>query len=313
MTELPTTISAAALHAWIVDLLVGERMPAEHATLVADALVDANLRGIDAQGVVQLRSYVALAQSGGLQVKPKIRIDFNGSMMIVQADRGFGQVVGTLAIDRAIAVADQQGFAVGTIRDVGQLGALGYFTRRAAGAGLAAMLFQNGPPLIDLPGSTDRAIGDNPLAFAAPVLGRAPIVFDMAASEALDRAGVPAQDPGAALNGITLPVGGGIGLAMMVQCFAGSLSGAVPVREEGICGAFFMLMNPAMMIGTEAFAADMKAWVDHYARSTPGGRVPGDRADDCHAERLAAGIPLSPALAAQLREDGANAGVPLPD
>jgi LDH2 family malate/lactate/ureidoglycolate dehydrogenase len=337
MNEQPTpaTISAHALRGWIVDVLVAEGMAAEHAVLAADALVDANLRGIDTHGVKQLRSYLTLARRGGLRVRPDIGINFTGSMMTVTADHGFGHVVGTLAMDRAIVLAREQGCAIGTIHEVGHLGALGYFTRRAAHAGMAAMLVQNGPPLMGPPGSARRAIGNNPLSFAAPVANRAPIVFDMAASEssfgkiieageqgaalpagwALDHAGAPTQDPRAALNGILLPIAGvkGIGLAMMVQCFAGSLSGTVPVWGEGIFGGFLMVVNPAMTVGAEAFAADMHAWIEHYTGSVPQGRVPGDRADAYHAERLAAGIPLPAALLAQLREDGAGAGVTFPD
>ncbi len=333
-SELETR-PAEVLRAWITSLLVAEGMTQDNAGLAADALVDANLRGIDTHGIKQITTYLALARRGGLHVRPDLTMDVQGSVLKVQADRGFGHVVGTLAVDAAIDIARRTGCAIATIHEVGHLGALGYFTRRAAEAGMAAMLLQNGPPLMGLPGFNRRAIGNNPLSFAAPVAGGAPIVFDMAASEAaygkiveaneagralpdgwaLDRDGAATHDPAAALDGMLLPIAGakGIGLAMMVQCFAGSLSGTAPVWGEGIFGAFLMVANPEAMIGSAAFETQMRTWIDHYTGSSAESRMPGDRAEACHAERLASGIPLPVALVAQLQAAGEKVGAPFPD
>ncbi len=335
MPMAPTSpvIAADALRNWVAALLRARSMPPDHAEIVALALVDANLRGIDTHGVRQLPDYLGLLARRVISVMPDLQIAVAGPLLKVQAGRGFGAIVGTLAVDAAIEVARKEGCAIATIAEVGHLGALGYFTRRAAGAGLVALLMQNGPPLMAPAGSSQRAIGNNPLSFAAPVEGHGPIVFDMAASEAafgkiieakaagtpipegwaLDNTGAPTRDPAAALSGMLLPIAGGkgLGLAMMVQCFAGSLSGTRPVWGEGIFGGFLMLVDPAATIGEAAFQADMSHWLAHYKAAT-GGRLPGERGDALLAERSRTGVLLPPDLIAALSAAGAEHGLHLP-
>ncbi len=325
-------VSADALRAWVCAVLTAHEMPPDHAALVGQALVDADLRGIDTHGVRQLPTYVALLRRGAVRARPDLRFETKGSLLTVQADRGFGQVVGTLAVDAAVDIARRTGCAIATIAEVGHLGALGYFTRRAADAGMAALLMQNGPPLMALPGSTQRAIGNNPLSFAAPLDGRPPVVFDMAASTAsfgkiiganaagkalpdgwaLDKDGEPTNDARKALDGMLLPIAGvkGIGLAMMVQSFAGSLSGTKPVWGEGIFGGFLLLVDPEATIGRAAFLAHMAEWVGHYTEASTDGRIPGDRGIACQAARRETGIPLPQDVIDLLAKAGTACGVP---
>jgi LDH2 family malate/lactate/ureidoglycolate dehydrogenase len=115
-------------------------------------------------------------------------------------------------------------------------------------------MMQNGHPSMALPGATKPGIGNNPLSFAAPLRGRPPVVFDMAASEAafgkimeaaargtplpegwaLDEKGSPTRDAAVALTGMLLPVSGpkGIGLAMLVETLAGALTETDPAKNR---------------------------------------------------------------------------------
>lgn len=323
--------AADALTGWTASLLVAHGLPPAHADIAADALVDADLRGIGTHGVAQLPGYCDWLRRGVTNPRPDIRVSAQGSVLAVDADRALGQVAGITALDAAVAAADS-GVAIAAIRRSGHLGALGYFARRAAEAGMVAIVMQNGPPLMALPGMTRRAIGNNPIAFAAPVPGKPPLVFDMAASEAaygkvlaaaaageelpegwaLDAEGRPTRDAQAAATGMLLPVAGakGIGLAMMVECLAGSLSGTRPVWGSGLFGGFLMVARPGAATEPAAFASDIETWLAHYAGSGPDARYPGERAAAMHAERLAGGIPLAAGVAEKLAEAGGRAGVP---
>jgi len=76
---------------------------------------------------------------------------------------------------------------------------------------------------------------------------------------ALDESGVPTEDPGAALKGTLLPIGGpkGYGLALMVDVLAGMLSGAAFGRE---IKTFHQLMGPTG-VGAMMLAIDVERFM----------------------------------------------------
>jgi LDH2 family malate/lactate/ureidoglycolate dehydrogenase len=114
------------------------------------------------------------------------------------------------------------------------------------------------------------------------------------------------------------PIAGqkGLGLAMMVQCLAGSLAGAqastAPPRRSGSAGgvdAFLLVIHPDLFIGRQAFDASMNDWLQHCLRS--GGseaRYPGQRQAQCERERRAFGIPVPDSVVAELQATGDATG-----
>ena len=119
---------------------------------------------------------------------------------------------------------------------------------RLADAGLVALMFVNTPSAIAPWGGSKAVLGTNPIAFACPLPGRAPLVIDLSLSKvargnimtakqrgekipegwALDAAGKPTTDPDAALAGTMVPMGDakGSALALMVELLAAGLTGA---------------------------------------------------------------------------------------
>ncbi len=315
-------------------------MPKDDAAIAAEALTDANLAGIDTHGVSRLVSYVARLQTGQLNLTPGFRLEEAAGALVFDADRALGQVGGRAAIDIAFQRAQTQAIVGMTIQRIGHLGALGFFTERLAQAGMLALLVQNGPPRMGLPGSRAPAIGNNPLAFSAPVSGGPALTFDIAASEAaygkiieaarsglpipgnwaLDQSGAPTTDAKAALDGILLPAGQhkGIGLAMLVECFAGSLTGMIPRNAitpgeavPAYFGGFLLVVNPDLIIGRAAFDAHMADWIRVYRDAGTGFRYPGERLSTVRKNRRLNGIPLSLPLYDALRALGKRVGVGL--
>jgi LDH2 family malate/lactate/ureidoglycolate dehydrogenase len=195
-----------------------------------------------------------------------------------------------------------------------------------------------------MPGATRPALGNNPIAFAAPVAGRPPLVFDMALSAvargavmaaardghaqipshwALDAHGHPTTDPHAALQGAMQPMAGhkGLGLAMVVECLAGALGGglfqpAVPGSAEGSAAnacAFLLVINPALAAPSpQGFDNYMANWITGLlAAQGTQGRYPGLRQHECELQRRAEGIPLSSALINELQALARLSGVAL--
>jgi LDH2 family malate/lactate/ureidoglycolate dehydrogenase len=334
--------AVGAITDWLAGAFVGLGLPAEDAGLAARVLVRTSARGIDTHGISRALVYARKLESGELNPRPRVRLEERAGVLHCHADSGLGQVVATRAIRAAIAAAASRGLVPVVIHDVGHLAAIGMFALEAAEAGMLAFVAQSTPPIMALEGSRGAAIGNNPLAFASPVAGGAPLVFDMAASGvargnvleaarmnrpiplgwAIDAEGRPTTDPQAALAGAMLPTAGhkGIGLAMMVQCLAGSLSGAVPAAvTSGVApgsaparvGAFAFVANPAVIVGRREYDAHVADWLAAYRRAAGGtGRYPGERAAACEIERQRDGIPVTDAVSAELLTLGTLAEVP---
>jgi uncharacterized oxidoreductase len=93
----------------------------------------------------------------------------------------------------------------------------------------------------------------------------------------------------------------GFGLALMVEIFAGALSGGVTIREvpinpNGNC-VFMLLLNPAGLGGADHFAREVEQ-LTRFVYSCPTVDpaqeilLPGDPERQLMAERLRTGIPL---------------------
>ncbi len=336
-------VGLAELTDWMTRVLVSCEMDAAPAACAAGVLARTSARGVDTHGVARLPVYVEKIRSGELKARPQVRYEDRHGVLHVFADSGLGQVVACDAIDQAITRATSNACVPVVMHDVGHMAAIGMFALRAAEAGMLAYVVQSTPPMMALPGFRGAAIGNNPLAFASPVAGGPPLVLDIAMSFvargnvlaaardgrpipsdwALDAEGHVTTDPQAALMGAMLPLAGhkGMGLAMMVQCLAGSLSGAEPPPVTGATpgsapsrvGAFMFIANPDLIAGRDAYDHHMQQWLGTYKASAgEQGRYPGEGADRTERERCLSGIPIAPALLRQLTAVGETAGIPFP-
>ena len=175
-------VAAEQLTDWVRDVLIGAGVIPEGAATTAGFLVRANLRGIDTHGVSRLCDYVERIRSGHVRADAWPIIRESGGALEVDGRLALGQVVVDAALDQAIESARTQPFVPCLIARSGHMGALGPFVLKAAEAGMIALMCQETRPVLWPEGATRRAIGNNPIAFAAPVAGRPPLVFDMATS-----------------------------------------------------------------------------------------------------------------------------------
>jgi (2R)-3-sulfolactate dehydrogenase (NADP+) len=117
-----------------------------------------------------------------------------------------------------------------------------------AEANLVGLLFGNSPKAMAFWGGVRPMIGTNPIAFAAPLPGGAPLVIDFAVSVAarggilaahksgktippdwaLNEHGEPTTNAAAALRGSMAPAGGakGAALALMIEVIAAAVTGS---------------------------------------------------------------------------------------
>ena len=338
------SFDALALARWATAILVRQGMQAEAAALGAGVLVRSSLRGIDTHGLARLPVYADKLASGEVNPRAKPVIRHQHGLLQCDGDGGLGQVVVPFALDHTMALARTSAVAACRIHATGHLAALGTLLLAAAERGFLALLCQRTPPIMAMPGARGPAIGNNPLAFALPVPGASPLVFDMAhsvvarghvaqalregvvsipADWAIGPDGAPTTDPAQALLGAMQPIAGhkGLGLAMLVECLAGSLNGVLsapaPSQAHAARGsaanvsAFLVVINPALAIGQDAFDASVRAWMDTFLQGAgPGARYPGQRQAACEQQRRGHGIPIPAGLLAELRALGQRAGHP---
>jgi LDH2 family malate/lactate/ureidoglycolate dehydrogenase len=330
------TFDSDALLDWTTRAFTAAGMPAGDAATAADVLVRTSLRGVDTHGISRVPLYVEAMLEGRINPTPDHGGEFRDGVLYYRGDHGLGQAVGVAAVRAAIELAKDRAVVPCLARQCGHLAALGSYVLLAAEAGMIGFICQSTPPLMALEGWTDRAIGNNPLAFATPVEGGTPLVFDMSSSVvargnlrdalrekrpvppgwAIGPDGKPTTDPDAAWAGSVLPVGGykGIGIAMLVQVLAGSLNGnSAALRSDSVMGnsmgAFLLVINPALV--NEGYGSDVDVWLSHYRRvAGEKGRYPGQRAAASEVERGRNGIPIPPVLLQNLHATGEKTGQP---
>jgi len=221
-----------------------------NASIVADNLVCANLRGNDTHGVFRAPTYLARVRAGLAAANPEIKVRKTAfAAAQVDGGNGMGAVVGTRAMQEAIGIAEQSGTALVSVKNSSHYGMAAFYVLQALERDMIAMAFTNSSPAFPPWGGRRPFFGTSPLAVAVPSGDASPFVLDMAMSVlargnvyiaaqsgtqipaglALDSEGRPTTDPSALIDGGTmLPFGGvkGAALSMLMDIFGGVLSGA---------------------------------------------------------------------------------------
>jgi len=326
-------------------------LPGE-AGIVADHLVEANLKGHDSHGSIRASKYVAWVEAGQLLPNRHAEVvSDRGALVVVDGGFGYGQVIGREAMGIAIERARTYGFCALGIRNSGHLGRVGAWAEQLAEANLASFHFVNtsGFGILVAPhGGSDRRLSANPVAAGAPMKGRPPVILDIATSIiaegkiqvarnrgekldpglVIDGAGEPTTDPArfyASPPGAIFPFGGhkGSGLSFMCEILAGSLTGGGsshphnPTASRLVNNMLTIAFDPAAF-PTDQFDADVErlaGWTKASPPIEPGGAVllPGEPELHTQAERLDRGIPLDGETLQQLRATAQRLGVSLAD
>ena len=327
---MSVTLSLNDAEALIRRALVASRTSDANALATARALVSAEADGQSGHGLVRVPSYAEQAGVGKIDGFARPAISGSGAVRRIDAGTGFAYPAIELALESLAPLAREMGIASAGIYASHHCGQAGRHVERLAEQGLVAFAYANTPSAMAFHGGTRSRLGTDPLAFAAPVAGRAPLVIDMALSVvarskivaakakgepipegwAVDDEGLPATDAGKALGGTLLPIGGakGAALALVVEILCGALAGAnFGWEASGFMdakggaprlGQFLIALDPMHFAGA-GFAARMTELVGAIAED--GARLPGDRRLTLRARAAREGLVLADDLHAQIR------------
>lgn len=337
-----------ALHALIVRMFTALGLTPEDAKIAADSLLIADVRGIETHGVQRMHFYVQGIRKGMVAPRAELTVDRErpGSIAL-NANHGLGLVQATKAMDRVIEKAKETGICMGTLRDVSHYGIAGRYALMAVEHDMCGMSMTNTSPLVVPLGGKRKALGTNPIAFAAPTTGD-PFCLDMATStvavgkvEVAKRLGLqiptgwglidgaPTNTP-ESVNGLT-PLGGtlelgghkGYGLGLMVEIICGQLASSPWSAEigrehadgdSGRCGQWFMAWQVDAFRDVQDFKqamTDMCLDLRAMEPIDPAAPVliPGDPELMAARYNQEHGVPIRQAVFDELRADAESLGI----
>ena len=237
--------------------------------VVGNHLVRANLVGHDSHGVGMLPRYVEMLKAKLLlpNQKPEI-VKTEGSIMMFDGKRGYGQAVGKIAMEKAIEKCRETGLILMTLRNSHHLGRIGTYGEQSIEAGIVSMHFVNvtdHSPFVAPYRGSDARLSTNPICLAMPgTKNTYPVLLDMATSRialgkarvainkkenleeglVVDHKGRPSNNPGVMSGylypekednpplGALSPLGEykGSGLSIFCELFGGLLSGGGTIQ-----------------------------------------------------------------------------------
>nr|WP_244670610.1 Ldh family oxidoreductase [Rhodoplanes elegans] len=343
-------VRAEDLGAFCAAVFAAAGVPARVATIVADSLVCADLRGVDSHGVLRLPIYLKRVAGKMIDVAAEPRVERDdGPTVRIDGGNNFGAYVGQKALEVALDRAGRHGVACVGVRASNHFGTAAYFAEQATAMGYAAIVMSNASQTMPPTGGLRPFIGTNPLAIAFPTREGAPFLLDMATSHvargkilsaakkgdtiplgwAIDKAGRPTTDASAALDGAVLPVGGakGSGLSMGIDILSGVLTGAgygPHIRNmyddwhaPQNVGHFFFVLDVRRFLPLAMFTerlADYIALLKAEPRADGFSEIlyAGEHEHRLATARRAEGIVLPPALIEELSAIGRERGVAWP-
>ena len=165
-------IPAHTLRAQCASILIAAGSSAEEAEKVAANLVMANLSGHDSHGVGMLPRYIDAVLEGGLTPNASVQTVLDaGSLLSLNGQRGYGQVIGEQAMALGMARAKTHGSCILALAESHHLGRIGHFAEMAVAQGLVSLHFVNvrTRAVVAPWGGTDGRFGTNPCCIGIPL------------------------------------------------------------------------------------------------------------------------------------------------
>ena len=341
-------IKAGNLKKFTSDVFVAAGAPPSEAETVADCLVEANLAGHDSHGVLRIPSYLKEIRRGNLVPGAGVKVyNETDSSAKMDGNRGFGQVVMSEGMNRAIEKSIQNPIGIVTITNCGHTGRLAYYSAMSANRGRIGIVLLGGRRGKVAPyGGSDGRIYVNALAISVPTPGEEFAELDMSVSSTgwgkimvqrskqeacpegwlLDEQGRPTTDPFTDLSankGAIQPLGGslsghkGSGLALMLGILCGLAERGDHPGSGGV-GHILISINVDFFLPLEAFQDQLDDFIRHVKQSRPADGfsevlVPGERSRRIREIRLKEGIPLELSTWEELCDLADKQGVSNPD
>ena len=293
----------------------------EHAQLIADLLIDTELRGVVSHGVMQVERYARSMQDGRMNPKPEIRVLNEGpTTAALSGDGGLGMIVSTRAMHMAIAKAREFGVGIVTTTYHDHVGSSGKYVRMALREDLIgiSMSGRSAAPSYSAEATITGSIqGSPPLAFGFPGgRGQPRFLLDLASHTPWD------EECFRKMPQVFIKA---IGMSHVANILSGTLGGQMlpefdrrQVEFKGADqSAFHMALDVERFTPLQAFEDDMDRLMDEtslmqplpgFAEST----LPGGRAWKKEKKYAETGIPIGAEAVSSLEKMADEFGLTVP-
>lgn len=331
----PVRLTPSEATALVSRALQASNCSASVAECVAGALVRSETDGQSGHGLSRVPYYALQSRAGKVDgnAVPEL-LDIKPAVFRVDAGYGFAYPALRVALPELARRARETGVAACAIARSHHFGVAGHHCEDLAREGLVAFVYGNAPATIAPWGTRTPVLGTNPIAFAAPIPSKDPLVIDFAVSTvakgkimaaaqagreipegwALGPDGEPTTDASVAMKGTLAPAGDakGVGLALMVEVMSACLVGSALGTEASSLfddkggppnlGQTILALDPSALSGG-AFGTRMTELVEVFC-AVEGARLPGTRRLDARARVAIDGISVSAALLRMIEEIG---------
>ena len=296
-------------------------IPQDHAQLIADLLIDTELRGVVSHGVVQVERYVRDYQQGRTNTHPNVQVLKEGPVTAAfSGDGGLGMIVATEAMQMAIAKAREMGVGVTTSTYHDHVGSSGKYVRMALREDLIGISFsgRSAAPEYCYDGTVQGSVqGSPPLAFGMPSGPSQPqFMLDMGSAIPWD------EECLRKMPEVCFKM---LGIAHVANIMSGTLGGQMLAefdrRNVRYAGAnqsgFYMAIDIERFVPLQAFKDDMDHLMEEVSKMKPfpgftEASLPGGRAWKKERAYLREGIPISATAMKSLERLAEEFGLPVP-
>jgi 3-dehydro-L-gulonate 2-dehydrogenase len=333
MLRIPFEDLYAALHRAMRQLGLAEDRAAHCARLFAETTRD----GVYTHGLNRFPRFSETVRNGSVDVNAEpTKTAGLGAIERWDGHRGVGNLNAHASMERAIALARQNGIGAVALANTNHWMRGGTYGWQAADQGLFAICWTN--TLANLPvwGATTPTLGNNPIVIAIPHPG-GHVVLDMAMSQfsygslssyskrgqplpvdgGFDTAGNLTKDATAIeASQRALPIGywKGSGLSLVLDMAAAMLSGGLstheipldPLRESGI-SQIFIAIDPRSLTTADEINRIADGILQSLREATPVDpgkpiRYPGEQTLQLREENVRLGVPVDPEIWRQISD-----------
>jgi LDH2 family malate/lactate/ureidoglycolate dehydrogenase len=333
------------LQQYCAQLFYAAGVPKDNANIVAESLVQADLRGVDSHGVVRTDIYLKRIQAGMMNASGQMEVKTSGTVTLLDGQNNLGSVVGSKALELALEGAMRNGNAVVGVKGSNHFGTCAYYLLKAVQQDSIMIVMSNASQTMPPTGGVRPFIGTNPFSVGIPTGRHLPFILDMATSVvargkiivaaqkgediplgwAIDKMGNPTTDAQEALDGSVLPMAGakGYGIALFIDIICGVLTGAGFGRyvnnmyenwnEPQNVGHLFIAFDIKSFMPVEQFKERVDRYIEEIKAEPKASGIeeiyiPGELEHRCTLDRMDKGIIIPASVEKELRGWGERYG-----
>jgi L-2-hydroxycarboxylate dehydrogenase (NAD+) len=301
----------------------------DHAALIAQLLVNSDLRGVRSHGTRLLDSYCRGFQEGQANPRPQIRVVHETpTTVVLDGDGSLGYLPMVRAAEDAIARAKSVGLGMGLVRHIGHYGSAGHYARLCVEAGCIGFSVQGYLGQGNAVHARTRPqvgfFGNPPICFSFPSGEEPPVVLDAATCILADDQRGPEFE--ALLTLIPAAFAKSIGYTAAATLLGGGLAGITLPEAEAVVrrwpsarmGGMVLAIHVGAVVPEEVFRREVDRLVRDVRETyepmpgTADAQLPGAVEAERRRLYLAEGIHYGEMEQEAARKVGERLKVPLP-